>query len=62
MGDHITVRMTGKPAGRLDHDPAENERNALGERVRVHAQPDAELAHPSGSCRRSRSSKTVTVS
>jgi hypothetical protein len=33
----------------IETDTAEDERNSLDERMRVHAQPDPKLAHPSGS-------------
>jgi len=62
MGDHVAVGMAREAPRRLDRDPAEHERNAVRERVRIDPQPDPQLAHPSGSCRRSRRLKTVTVS
>ena len=61
MRDHVPVGVPGQPARMIETDTAEDERNSLDERVRVHAQPDAKLAHPSGSCRALRPSKTVTV-
>ena len=41
----------GEPARMVDRDPAEDERHAVRERVRIEAGADAILAHPSGSCR-----------
>jgi len=43
-------------------DAAEDERDAVLERVRVEAAADAVLGHPRGSCRPRRPSNTVTVS
>ena len=64
--DHIAVGMAGEPARAVDPDAAEDERDTVLERVRIDAEPDPHLgvarAHPSGSWRGSRLSKTVTVS
>ena len=43
MGDHVAVGVTGETARRIDAHAAENERDALLERVRIDAQTDAEL-------------------
>ena len=61
MRDHVPVGVPGQPARMIETDTAEDERNSLDERMRVHAQPDPKLAHPSGSWRALRPSKTVTV-
>ena len=62
MRDHIAVRVTRETARGLDLDAPEDERNAIGERMRVDADTDAKLGHPSASWRRARPSKIVTVS
>ena len=53
--------MAGEPAGMLESHAAENERDAVGERVRVDAETDPQVAHPSGTWRASRCSNTVIV-
>src|SRR5438874_3001 len=62
MRDHVAVRVAREAARRVDRDAPEHERNTVREGMRVDAEPDPELAHPSGSCRRCRRSKTLTVS
>ena len=51
--------MAGKAAVGFDLDPAEDERDAFDQGMRVDSDADSQ---PSGSWRRSRRSKTVTVS
>jgi hypothetical protein len=62
MGDDVAVGVAREPTGRLELDSPENERNSVRKCVRIDAEPNAELAYPSRSCRRDRRSKTVTVS
>ena len=62
MRKHVAVGVAGETARRVDPDAAEDERHALGKRMRVDPQPDADVVQPSDSCLRSRRSKTVTVS
>ena len=54
MGDYVAVRMTGEAARMVEPNAAEDEGNAVRERVRVDAEPDAQVAHPSSACRASR--------
>ena len=42
---HVAVRVARRARGDGELDAAEHERDALGERVRVDAEPDAELRH-----------------
>ena len=51
-----------EPTRMIDAHAAEHERNAVHERVRIEARADTKLAHPSGSCLRTRASNTLTVS
>jgi hypothetical protein len=61
--DHVAVGVPGETLLALDADPAEDQRDAVLERVRVEAAADAVfVAHPSGSCRPWRPWNTVTVS
>ena len=60
--DHVTVGVSCKTARVVEADTSEDERNAVGERVRVDAEADAQVAHPSGTCIGRRCSNTVTVS
>src|SRR4029079_18173369 len=62
VSDHVPVRVAREALRRFDRDSPEYQRDAVRELVAAHPQSDPELAHPSGSCRRSRRSKTVTVS
>ncbi len=62
VGDHVAVRVTGEPRLTGEVDAGEDERDPVLEPVRVDAEPDPQLAHPSGSWRDSRRSNTVTVS
>ena len=41
----VAVGVTGEPTVEIDANTAEHQRDADGEGVRVHAQPDAELRH-----------------
>ena len=60
--DDVAVGVPGEPPRLVrELDAAEHERNALGEGVSVHPDPDPD-AHGSLSCRRTRRSKTETVS
>ena len=59
---HVAVGMARQPTRVIDANAAEHERNAVHEGVRVEAGADTELAHPSGSCLRTRASNTLTVS
>ncbi len=62
VGDDIAVRVAGEPGLAGELDAADDERRVLGEGVGVDADPDPQPAHPSGSWRAVRASKTVTVS
>src|SRR5204863_6870579 len=62
VGEHVAVGMAGEPARRIDLQPGEHERHAVLERVRIDAESDPNLTHPSGSWRGRRPSNTVTVS
>src|SRR5207237_2826828 len=62
VGDHVAVRVSRETAGMVEADAAEHERHAVLERVRIDAGADPQAGHPSGSCRPSRPSNTVTVS
>ena len=62
MGDDVAVGVAGQPGLAGEVDAGQDERDPVGEAVRVDSEPDPELAHPSGSWRASRWSNTVTVS
>jgi len=64
VSDHVAVRVPGEPGGLVGElDAAEHERHALDQSVGVDADSHPEIgAHPSGSWRRTRPSKTDTVS
>ena len=49
VGDDVTVGVADESAGVVDRHAAENERDAVAEGVRVDADADAVVAHPSGS-------------
>ena len=61
MGDDVAVRVAGEARLAGELDAADDEARALGEAVRVDADPDPEPAHPSGSCLAERPVKTVIV-
>jgi hypothetical protein len=61
MGDDVAVRVSGEAAVVVELNASEDEWDPVRKRVRVDAKPDAKLAHPSGSWRGFRPSKTVTV-
>jgi hypothetical protein len=60
--DHVAVGVAGQARLAREVDPGEHERDSVGEAVRVDAETDTELTHPSGSWRAWRPSKTATVS
>ena len=60
--EHVAVGVAGKAPRRLDRHASEDERDPVRKGVRVDADADAKLGHPSGSGRLRRSSKTVTAS
>ena len=47
VGDHVAVGVAREPARVVDRDPAEDERHAGVERVRVDPEADAKVAHAS---------------
>src|SRR4029077_17869788 len=62
MDDHVAVRVTRETGLAGEVDACEHERHPVLEPMRIDPEPDAEIAHPSGSSRASRRSKSVTVS
>jgi hypothetical protein len=46
--DHVAVRVPCQPARMLEAHTAEHEGNVVRERMRVHAETDAQGAHPTG--------------
>jgi len=62
MGDHVAVRMADQAVRVVERHAAEDERNAVAERVRVDAEPDPRLAHAPAAARPSRAGSSANES